>query len=84
MMLQRPSRPLNLQLVRQVGSAGTVLFKNTNAALLLDLQKIKCINVFGSDIGLNLNGPNGCPDRGYDRSTLSTGWAPVLRTFCTS
>jgi beta-glucosidase len=69
------------KLIRQVGSAGTVLLKNTNAALPLNLQKIKRIGIFGSDAGPNPDGPNGCTDRGCDQGTLAMGWGSGTANF---
>ena len=60
-------------LIRQIGSASTVLLKNVNNALPLTGNE-KFTAVFGSDAGDNPLGPNGCSDRGCDLGTLALGW----------
>ena len=60
-------------LIRQIGSASTVLLKNTNNALPL-AGKERLTAVFGNDAGDNPTGPNGCSDRGCDNGTLAQGW----------
>lgn len=52
-------------LIREVAAKGTVLLKNTGA---LPLDKPKFLAVIGEDAGPNINGPNGCADRGCDKS----------------
>jgi beta-glucosidase len=51
-------------LIRNVGARATVLLKNVNNAL--PLSKPAFLAVIGGDAGPNLNGPNGCSDRGCD------------------
>ena len=67
-------------LVRQIGSASTVLLKNTNKTLPLT-GKEKFTAVFGSDAGENPYGPNGCPDRGCDNGTLGMAWGSGSANF---
>ena len=67
-------------LIRQIGSASTVLLKNTNNALPLT-GKEKFTAVFGDDAGDNPYGPNGCPDRGCDNGTLGMAWGSGAAQF---
>ena len=67
-------------LVRQIGSASTVLLKNTNNALPLTGRE-KLTAVFGNDAGENPSGPNGCPDRGCDNGTLGMAWGSGSANF---
>ncbi|KAL8833025.1 MAG: hypothetical protein Q9170_004553 [Blastenia crenularia] len=67
-------------LIRQIGSASTVLLKNNNSALPLT-GKEKFTAVFGSDAGDNPYGPNGCPDRGCDNGTLAMAWGSGTANF---
>ncbi|KAL8763834.1 MAG: hypothetical protein Q9184_000430 [Pyrenodesmia sp. 2 TL-2023] len=67
-------------LIRQIGSASTVLLKNTNGALPLTGNE-KFTAAFGSDAGSNPYGPNGCPDRGCDNGTLAMGWGSGTANF---
>ncbi|KAG7008767.1 beta-glucosidase 1 [Physcia stellaris] len=67
-------------LIRQIGSASTVLLKNTNNALPL-AGKEKLTAVFGNDAGGNPNGPNGCSDRGCDNGTLALAWGSGTANF---
>ena len=67
-------------LIRQIGSASTVLLKNTNNALPLTGRE-KFTAVFGSDAGMNPLGPNGCPDRGCDNGTLAMAWGSGTANF---
>lgn len=64
-------------LIRQIGSASTVLLKNINNALPLTGRE-KFTAVFGSDAGGNPYGPNGCPDRGCDNGTLGMAWVSLF------
>lgn len=50
------------RLIRRIGSAGTVLLKNTDGAL--PLLKPRAIVLVGSDAGPAKKGPNGYTDRG--------------------
>ena len=68
------------KLIRQIGSASTVLLKNTNNALPLT-GKEKLTAVFGNDAGGNPNGPNGCSDRGCDNGTLGMAWGSGSANF---
>ncbi|KAL8866339.1 MAG: hypothetical protein Q9174_006364, partial [Haloplaca sp. 1 TL-2023] len=67
-------------LIRQIGSASTVLLKNNNSALPLTGRE-KFTAVFGNDAGSNPLGPNGCPDRGCDNGTLAMGWGSGTADF---
>jgi beta-glucosidase len=66
--------------IRQLGSASTVLLKNTNKALPLN-GKEKSTTVFGEDAGSNPLGPNGCSDRGCDMGTLGMAWGSGSSNF---
>ena len=67
-------------IIRQIGSASTVLLKNTNGALPLTGTE-KLTAVFGNDAGDNPDGPNGCPDRGCDNGTLAMAWGSGSANF---
>ncbi|CAD6564454.1 MAG: hypothetical protein ASARMPRED_004420 [Alectoria sarmentosa] len=67
-------------LIREIGSASTVLLKNTNNALPLTGEE-KFTAVFGDDAGDNPLGPNGCPDRGCDNGTLGMAWGSGSANF---
>ncbi|KAL9000747.1 MAG: hypothetical protein Q9188_005622 [Gyalolechia gomerana] len=67
-------------LIRQIGSASTVLLKNNNSALPLTGRE-KFTAVFGNDAGGNPLGPNGCPDRGCDNGTLAMAWGSGTANF---
>ena len=73
-------RQEHADLIRQIGSASTVLLKNTNNALPLT-GKEKFTAVFGDDAGDNPFGPNGCPDRGCDNGTLGMAWGSGSANF---
>lgn len=63
------------KLIREIGSASTVLLKNSNNALPIDFTKVKRLDIFGSDAGPNADGPNVCnKSPGCDRGTLALGW----------
>lgn len=68
------------QLIRQIGSSSAVLLKNVNGALPLT-GKEKNVGVFGADAGSNVNGANGCSDRGCDDGTLAMGWGSGTANF---
>ena len=67
-------------LIRQIGSASTVLLKNTNNTLPLTGSE-KFTAVFGEDAGDNPYGPNGCSDRGCDNGTLGMAWGSGSANF---
>jgi len=73
-------RQEHANLMRQIGSASTVLLKNTDNALPLT-GKEKFTAVFGDDAGDNPYGPNGCPDRGCDNGTLGMAWGSGSANF---
>ena len=66
--------------IREIGSASTVLLKNTNNALPLS-GKEKLTAVIGEDAGSNILGPNGCSDRMCDNGTLAMGWGSGTANF---
>ncbi|KAH8692819.1 putative beta-glucosidase [Talaromyces proteolyticus] len=68
------------QLIRQIGSSSAVLLKNTNGALPLT-GKERNVGVFGADAGSNVNGVDGCADRGCDDGTLAMGWGSGTDNF---
>ena len=65
-------------LIRSIGARSTVLLKNVNHALPLT-GKEKLTAVFGNDAGPNIDGPNGCSDRGCDNGTLGMAWVRALK-----
>ena len=67
-------------LIRQIGSASTVLLKNNNSALPLS-GKEKFTAVFGNDAGGNQLGPNGCGNRNCDNGTLAMAWGSGTAEF---
>lgn len=67
-------------LIREIGSASTVLLKNLNNTLPLT-GKEKFTAVFGDDAGDNPLGPNGCSDRGCDNGTLGMAWGSGSANF---
>jgi len=71
----------HFKLIREIGGASTILLKNTNGALPLNLDKIKRIAILGEDAGPNPDGPNGCGDRGCDQGTLAMGWGSGTANF---
>ncbi|KAJ5217943.1 glycoside hydrolase family 3 protein [Penicillium cinerascens] len=66
------------KVARQVAAEGSVLLKNNG---ILPLKKVKQIAVIGSDAGPNLDGPNGCSDRGCDNGTLGMAWGSGTANF---
>ncbi|KAJ7054141.1 beta glucosidase precursor [Mycena amicta] len=62
------------KLIREIGAASAILLKNTNNALPLSVKKLKRVGIFGSDAGVNPDGPNGCDAHGCDQGTLAMGW----------
>ena len=73
-------RDEHTKLIRQIGSASTVLLKNNNSVLPLTGQE-KFTAVFGYDAGDNPYGPNGCPDRGCNNGTLGMAWGSGSANF---
>ncbi|KAK5135012.1 hypothetical protein LTR08_005672 [Meristemomyces frigidus] len=67
-------------LIRSIGARSTVLLKNVNNALPLT-GKEKLTAVFGNDAGPNIDGPNGCSDRGCDNGTLGMAWGSGSANF---
>lgn len=67
-------------LIRQIGSASTVLLKNINGTLPLKPKEMFTA-VFGVDAGSAPYGPNGCSDRGCDNGTLAMGWGSGTANF---
>ncbi|CAL3964776.1 hypothetical protein PZA11_002296 [Diplocarpon coronariae] len=66
-------------LIRDIGARATVLLKNVNN--ILPLSKPKFVAVIGEDAGPNVNGPNGCADRGCDNGTLGMAWGSGSSNF---
>jgi hypothetical protein len=66
-------------LIREIGARATVLLKNVNSAL--PLSKPKFVAVIGEDAGPNLDGPNGCADRGCDQGSLGMAWGSGSANF---
>ena len=60
------------KLVRQIGSAGTVLLKNKNCTL--PLNKPRNLVLIGSDAGPGKSGPNEFSDQGGSDGILAMGW----------
>lgn len=73
------------KLIREIGAAATILLKNDNNALPLNVKKIRNLAIFGSDAGPNPDGPNGCEDgntdRGCSQGTLALGWGSGTANF---
>ncbi|RDL40714.1 putative beta-glucosidase 1 [Venustampulla echinocandica] len=66
-------------LIRNIGARATVLLKNVNNTL--PLSRPKFVAVIGEDAGPNLQGPNGCADRGCDDGTLGMAWGSGSANF---
>ncbi|KAH8793053.1 beta-glucosidase 1 precursor [Hyaloscypha sp. PMI_1271] len=66
-------------LIREIGARAAVLLKNVNGAL--PLSKPKFLAVIGEDAGPNLDGPNGCVDRGCDQGSLGMAWGSGSANF---
>ncbi|KAH8793865.1 beta-glucosidase 1 precursor [Hyaloscypha finlandica] len=66
-------------LIREIGARAAVLLKNVNGAL--PLSKPKFLAVVGEDAGPNLDGPNGCVDRGCDQGSLGMAWGSGSANF---
>ena len=66
-------------LIRNIAARATVPLKNLNNAL--PLSKPKFVAVIGEDAGPNMDGPNGCSDRGCDNSTLGMAWGSGTANF---
>ncbi|KII87088.1 glycoside hydrolase family 3 protein [Plicaturopsis crispa FD-325 SS-3] len=83
---QLVNEPVDVQadhykIIREIGSASTVLLKNLNNTLPLDFSKFKSIGIFGSDASGNQDGPNGCDARACDQGTLAVGWGSGAGQF---
>lgn len=62
-------------LIKELGSASSVLLKNENNALPLNGNEFSAgIAVVGSDAGPSSKGPNGCVDRACVDGTVAMGW----------
>lgn len=62
-------------LIKELGSASTVLLKNEDGALPLNGNEMSAgIAVVGSGAGPALKGPNGCADRSCVDGTVAMGW----------
>lgn len=73
-------RANHAQIVREIGSRSAVLLKNVNSALPLT-GKEKFVAIFGEDAGSNIDGVDGCSDRGCDNGTLAMGWGSGTDNF---
>ncbi|KAF7375316.1 Beta-glucosidase [Mycena sanguinolenta] len=71
------------KIIREIGAASTILLKNTDGALPLQVKNLKRVGIFGSDAGPN-------PDvvysvfahsRGCDQGTLAMGWGSGTANF---
>lgn len=62
------------KIIREIGSASSILLKNQNEALPLNVEAIKNLAIFGSDAGPSPKGANSCGSRGCDSGTLAMGW----------
>ncbi|TIA90228.1 hypothetical protein E3P81_02560 [Wallemia ichthyophaga] len=60
-------------LIKEIGSASTVLLKN-DGALPLNGDSLGAIAVVGDDAGPAAKGPNGCVDQACVDGTLAMGW----------
>ncbi|KAF7324634.1 Beta-glucosidase [Mycena kentingensis (nom. inval.)] len=69
------------KIIREIGAASAVLLKNTKNALPLKVKNIKRLGIFGSDAGVNPDGPNGCNDKGCSQGTLAMGWGSGTTNF---
>ncbi|CAN8097105.1 unnamed protein product [Discula destructiva] len=65
-------------LIREIAAKGTVLLKNTG---VLPLNKPRFLAVIGEDAGPNVDGPNGCANRGCNNGTLAMGWGSGTADF---
>ncbi|KAI0785996.1 beta-glucosidase [Abortiporus biennis] len=66
-------------LIRTIGDASTVLLKNQNGALPLNVAK--SIAVIGNGATNSSKGPNGYTDRGGDDGVLAMGWGSGTDDF---
>lgn len=64
--------------IRESAAKGTVILKNTGS---LPLKKPKFVAVVGEDAGPNIDGPNGCDNRGCDNGTLAMLWGSGTAEF---
>ncbi|KAF7342570.1 Glycoside hydrolase family 3 protein [Mycena sanguinolenta] len=71
----------HFKLIREMGAASTILLKNVDGALPLQVRNIKRVGIFGSDAGPSPDGPNGCTDRGCNEGTLAMGWGSGTADF---
>ncbi|KAJ6459974.1 glycoside hydrolase superfamily [Mycena sanguinolenta] len=72
----------HFKLIREIGAASTILLKNVNGALPLQVRNITRLGIFGSDAGPSADGPNGCKaDRGCNEGTLAMGWGSGTADF---
>ena len=69
-------------LIKELGSASSVLLKNENNALPLNGNEFSAgIAVVGSDAGPSSKGPNGCVDRACVDGTVAMGWGSGVVEF---
>ncbi|TDL23295.1 glycoside hydrolase family 3 protein [Rickenella mellea] len=69
----------HFQIVRDIGSASTVLLKNVNGAL--PLNKPRSIVLIGSDAAPQPGGPGQFSDFGGDAGVLAIGWGSGTANF---
>ncbi|PFH46305.1 glycoside hydrolase family 3 protein [Amanita thiersii Skay4041] len=67
------------KLVREIGSASTVLLKNEKGAL--PLKNPRSIILLGNDAGPGMAGPNEFSDQGGDDGVLAMGWGSGTANF---
>lgn len=65
--------------IRKAAANSIVLLKNNKALPLTGNEKFT--GVFGQGAVTNLDGPNGCSDRGCDNGTLAMGWGSGTANF---
>ena len=76
-------------LAREVAAEGTILVKNNDAVLPLDLAALSStpagktyrIGIYGEDAGPNPNGLNACADQACNIGTLAVGWGSGAAEF---
>lgn len=65
--------------IRKSAANSIVMLKNKNVLPLTGNEMFT--GVFGEGAVNNLDGPNGCPDRGCDNGTLAMGWGSGTANF---
>ncbi|KAI9934276.1 hypothetical protein ASPWEDRAFT_108100 [Aspergillus wentii DTO 134E9] len=67
------------KVIREIGSASTVLLKNNGVLPLTGDEDY--VGILGEDAGANPYGANGCEDRGCDNGTLAMAWGSGSAEF---